>query len=63
MRAWAGTTLLTPTRGVCVCVCVCVCESAGGASVAGSGDPAWRSHGFDFVHVLIVADVGVSLWG
>ena len=37
-------------------------ERARGAGVAGSGDPAWRSpYGFDFVHVLIVADVGV--WG
>ena len=28
-----------------------------------SGDPAWRSpYGFDFVHVLIVAAVGV-FWG
>lgn len=58
MRAWAGAILPTPTRGVCVC------ETAGGELVSGSGDPAWRSHyGFDFVHVLIVADVGVSLWG
>lgn len=40
------------------------CESAQGASVAESGDPAWRSpYGFDFVHVLVVADVGVSLRG
>ena len=40
------------------------CESAQGASVAESGDPAWRSpYGIDFVHVLVVADVGVSLRG
>lgn len=54
-----GAILLTPTRGVCVCV-----KLVGGSWSPGSGDPAWRSHyGFDFVHVLIVADVGVSLWG